>query len=68
MPTRSPNFAPPDFFVCSDVSERVYLTKLNNLQEFSVTNVCYSVTSETLQNVRREFESRLYHYQEVNGG
>ena len=60
-PPRSPDITPLDFFLWGYVKDRVYRTKVRDLQilRARITEAIASVTPEMLANVWREVEYRL---------
>jgi len=66
-PPRSPDLTPIDFFIWDHLKTVVYKT-LNNTTESmkqKLFDECRNLTSADFQNIRQEFEDRLY--KEVNG-
>lgn len=68
-PARSPDLTPLDFFLWGYVKSKVFVTQPESLDELRqrIIGICASLTPEVFQNVREEFEDRLFMCQEVNG-
>jgi hypothetical protein len=69
-PPRSPDLSPLDFFLWGHLKSRVYATQPETLQVLRqrIVEECRLITADVFNNVRTEFENRLYYCLEVNGG
>lgn len=68
-PPRSPDLTPPDFFLWGHLKSVVFKTQPESIEELRrrITEECRALSRETFENVRQEFENRLYYCLENNG-
>ena len=68
-PPRSPDLTPLDYFLWGYLKERVYKTRLVNIEDLKqrITNEMNTITVEMLRNVRDAFPLRLAHCQAEEG-
>lgn len=68
-PARSPDLTPLDFFLWGYLKTKIYKTEPASLEELRrrIVHECSLITPQMLQNVRRNFEQRLYNCMEVDG-
>lgn len=61
-PPRSPDLTPMDFFLWGYIKSLVYKTQPVSLDELRqrIIEACQNIPREIFQNVRQEFENRLY--------
>lgn len=69
-PARSPDLTPLDFFLWGHLKSVVYKTQPRDIPELRrrIVEECQRITPETFQNLREQFELRLYHCLTNNGG
>lgn len=69
-PPRSPDMSPLDFFFWGHLKSKLYTSRrhptLQSLKD-RIREICFSITPDILQNVRRCFYDRLGHCLAVNG-
>jgi hypothetical protein len=60
-PARSPDLAPPDFFLWGHIKNNVYKRRPKNVQELKafIVHECDNITVEQLENVMSAFHERL---------
>lgn len=68
-PARSPDLTPMDFFLWGYLKSKVYYTEPSTVDvlKHRIRNVCANIGPQMLNNVRTEFQNRLFHCQEVMG-
>lgn len=68
-PPRSPDFAPPDFFLWGHLKNKVFATQPADLNELRqrIINECSKITPAMLRNVRQSFRNRLLFCEAQNG-
>lgn len=68
-PARSPDLTPLDFFLWGYLKSIVYKTAPESIPELRnrITEGCRQINRQTFQNVREEFENRLYYCLANNG-
>lgn len=69
-PARSPDLTPLDFFLWGYLKTIVYKTVPRDLQDlrYRISEACRSINRDVFQNVRQEFENRLFYCLANNGG
>lgn len=68
-PARSPDLTPLDFFLWGHIKSVVYKTQPDDIEDLKrrITEASRAIPEEVFQNVREEFENRLYFCLENNG-
>lgn len=68
-PARSPDLTPLDFFVWGHLKNKIFQNQPDSLADLRqrIINECEKITPVMLQNVRAEFEDRLYFCLENSG-
>lgn len=68
-PPRSPDLTPLDFFLWGHLKSVVFKTQPDSIEQLQqrIVQECRAISPETLENVRKQFEYRLYLCLEKNG-
>lgn len=68
-PARSPDLAPPDYFLWGYLKNEIYFTKPSDLNELRmrIENVCARIPPEMIERAVENFYFRLGHCQTING-